>query len=128
MKKQSEFEKLSLEISEDFGSSPFESIEIQGLPLLDNRETRRDQNKTELRKDFGSKIKEDEKIGQGERLEIRREKSGRGGKTVTTIQGFPMSLTSKYKSDLLKKMKVSMGTGGTWPKIPWSYKATRGGK
>lgn len=106
--------KLSLEISEDFGSSPFESIEIQGLPLPDNRETRRDQNKTDLRKDFGSKIKEDEKIGQGERLEIRREKSGRGGKTVTTIQGFPMSLTSKYKSDLLKKMKVSMGTGGTW--------------
>ena len=33
---------------------------------------------------------------------------------MTTIQGFPMSLTSKYKSDLLKKMKVSMGTGGTW--------------
>ena len=54
--------KLSLEISEDFGSSPFESIEIQGLPLPDNRETRRDQNKTELRKDFGSKIKEDEKL------------------------------------------------------------------
>ena len=70
--------KLSLEISEDFGSNPFESIEIQGLPLPDNREARRDQNKTELRKDFGSKIKEDEKIGQGERLEIRREKSGRG--------------------------------------------------
>ena len=35
--------KLSLEISEDFGSNPFESIEIQGLPLHDNRETRRDQ-------------------------------------------------------------------------------------
>ena len=112
-KKQSEFEKLSLEISEDFGSSPFESIEIQGLPLPDNRETRRDQNKTELRKDFGSKIKEDEKLVKENDLKFVERKVV-GGKTVTTIQGFPMSLTSKYKSDLLKKMKVSMGTGGTW--------------
>lgn len=55
-----------------------------------------------------------DRLGQGERLEIRREKSGRGGKTVTTIKGFPTYLGGAKKSKMLKTLKTSLGTGGTW--------------
>ena len=87
-KKQSEFEKTKFRNFRGFGSNPFESIEIQGLPLPDNREARRDQNKTDLRKDFGSKIKEDEKLVKENDLKFV-EKSGRGGKDGDNYSRLP---------------------------------------
>ncbi len=41
---------------------------------------------------------------------VRRETKGRGGKTVTTIQGLP--LDKKGLSDLTKQLKRRCGTGG----------------
>ncbi len=105
--------KLKLEKPEDFGTNPFVSLEIEGLPttIVENRK-----NAPSEKMSFGVKPEtpQKEKIGRSERLEIRREKSGRGGKTVTTIKGFPKSLAVAQRTQLLKKMKVSLGTGGTW--------------
>lgn len=46
------------------------------------------------------------------RLDVKREKSGRGGKTVTTIYGM-QTIEVREREQLLKKMKTSCGVGGT---------------
>jgi len=48
----------------------------------------------------------------GMRVEIRREKSGKGGKTVTTLRGLT-TLDQRSFDRLLKDLKTSLGTGGT---------------
>ena len=55
-----------------------------------------------------------ERLGKGERLEIRREKSGRGGKTVTTVKGFPSRISQDELNRMLKGLKSQIGTGGGW--------------
>ena len=42
---------------------------------------------------------------------IRREKAGRGGKTVTTIAGLP--LDEAALAALARRLKTACGTGGT---------------
>ena len=42
---------------------------------------------------------------------VRREKKGRGGKTVTTVTGVPLS--SNELKDLARDLRRSCGTGGT---------------
>lgn len=46
-----------------------------------------------------------------EQLTVRMERKGRGGKSVTLIEGLRM--TQREKEDLLKQFKVRLGTGGT---------------
>jgi translation initiation factor 1 len=46
------------------------------------------------------------------RLDITREKGGRGGKTVTVIDGF-CGIGLPEKEQLLKKMRTACGSGGT---------------
>ena len=53
-------------------------------------------------------------LGNGERLEVRREKSGRGGKTVTTVCGFPKHISNGDLKRILKEFKSRLGTGGGW--------------
>ena len=68
----------------EFGSNPFASLDGSGLP----------EALPEQIHQIKVSVKEDESnLGKGERLEIRREKSGRGGKRVTTVQGIPRSLS-----------------------------------
>ena len=105
--------KLKLEKPEDFGANPFGSLEIQGLPTA-TVENRNNVPSQKMSLEVKPEIPPKEKIGRSERLEVRREKSGRGGKTVTTIKGFPKSLAVAQRAQLLKKIKVSLGTGGTW--------------
>jgi len=110
-KKERKNKKIALEKPKDFGSNPFVSIQIGGLSSFvpENRNP-------EVLKIGGpeKKAKGLDKIGQGERLEIRREKSGRGGKTVTTVRPFPSYIGNVQKEKLLKKLKNTLGTGGTW--------------
>ena len=105
--------KLKLEKKEDFGANPFGSLEIQGLPTT-TVENRANVPSKKMSFEVKPEIPPKEKIGRSERLEVRREKNGRGGKTVTTIRGFPKSLAVAQRTQLLKKIKVSLGTGGTW--------------
>ncbi len=46
------------------------------------------------------------------RVEIRREKSGKGGKTVTTLRGL-RTLERHAREDLFHFLKKKLGTGGT---------------
>jgi translation initiation factor 1 len=45
------------------------------------------------------------------RLDVKREKSGRGGKTVTVVYGM-QNIEMREREQLLKKMKNSCGAGG----------------
>jgi translation initiation factor 1 len=85
-------------------NSPFSILDAKGLPDVSLPKT------TPPR----AMAKPKKVLGQGERLEIRREKSGRGGKTVTTVLGFPTYLGEAKKSKMLKTLKTTLGTGGTW--------------
>lgn len=97
--------KVSTSPIVEFGSNPFASLDCSGLP----------EALPEPAHEIKVSVKEDESnLGKGERLEIRREKSGRGGKTVTTVRGIPKSLGKEKREKLLKRMKASLGTGGTW--------------
>ena len=93
-------------MNQDFSDSPFSSLDTNGLANVPSSCSKLSPAE--------HKPKAKEKLGQGERLEIRREKSGRGGKTVTTIQGFPPYLGANKKSKTLKTLKTSLGTGGSW--------------
>jgi translation initiation factor 1 len=99
--------KLPLVSREDFGQSPFDSLTKDGLPVSSPGNSSSGKPKP---KEVGN----EGGMGQGDRLEVRREKSGRGGKTVTTIAGFPPRINAPMRASLLKKMKTKLGTGGTW--------------
>ena len=99
-------ERVETEGKEEFGSSPFSSLSLGGLPEAPSGAGLSEKKERNLTTG--------ETLGLGERLEVRREKSGRGGKTVTTVSGFPSHLGLDQKTQLLKRMKTSLGTGGTW--------------
>jgi translation initiation factor 1 len=72
-------------------------------PMSDNK-----RRKKKGRKD-SSKAQTIKKPGK-QGIRIRRESKGRGGKTVSIIDGLP--LTEKEMKVLLKKLKAQLGTGG----------------
>ena len=45
------------------------------------------------------------------RVDVRREKSGKGGKTVTTLRGL-RTLDQRSRAHLLDTLKKKIGTGG----------------
>jgi len=49
---------------------------------------------------------------KGGRLDVKREKSGRAGKTVTVIYAFP-GMDSNMKKEILKLLKTRLATGGS---------------
>lgn len=59
-----------------------------------------------------SKRKQPKKPGHRGRLDLKRVKSGRGGKTVTEISGFT-GVSDAEIADLAKRLKASCGVGGT---------------
>jgi translation initiation factor 1 len=46
-----------------------------------------------------------------QKVTIRLERKGRGGKSVTVIEG--LQISHKEREDLLKTLKMKIGTGGT---------------
>ena len=94
--------KISIE-SPDTGltESPFSFLDSTGLPSA-----------PPPKPSTSKAVKVNERLGQGERLEIRREKSGRGGKTVTTIQGFPSYLGETKKSKCWSSSDIFWGHCG----------------
>ena len=49
---------------------------------------------------------------KSKKIKIHKEKKGKKGKTITVISGFGLENTSQI-GDLLKKLKVYCGTGGS---------------
>tara|TARA_B100000212_G_C26898160_1_gene332522 strand:- start:183 stop:491 length:309 start_codon:yes stop_codon:yes gene_type:complete len=68
--------------------------------------------------EFNNKSSKDEKIkhkvpeSQSKKITIQKEKKGKKGKTITVISGFRSQSTSQL-AELLKKLKVYCGTGGS---------------
>lgn len=86
---------------ESLGSNPFDSLSTTGLPEAEN---------TGLNRAEAEKSKPKAKKG---RIELRREKSGRGGKTVTTLSGFAIHLPLGELDKLAFDLKKSCACGGT---------------
>ncbi|MBC2602347.1 translation initiation factor [Puniceicoccus vermicola] len=93
-------QKISTE-SEGFlaDENPFGSLDSSGLPEV------------EPQAPSPSPAEPKKKKKPGMRVEIRREKSGKGGKTVTTLRGL-RTLDRYSREDLLHTLKKKLGTGG----------------
>ncbi len=84
------------------GQNPFGSLSSLGLPA---------QTSQPAPNSPAVGAAKEEKKNRG-RVEIRREKAGRGGKTVTTVSGF-VGIGLPEKEALAKKMQRACGAGGT---------------
>ena len=96
--------RLPTESNEEFGSNPFGELDSSGLDSIPSELKGAGKPKVE--------VSLSERLGRGERLEVRREKSGRGGKTVTTVKGFPTHIPQDDFKRMLKGLKSRLGTGG----------------
>ena len=92
-------ERMPTEGGKGLGHSPFAKLDIAGLPSSAPMErTAEPAGATPVR-------------NRG-RVDITREKGGRGGKTVTVVDGFA-GIGSPEKEQLAKKMRAACGCGGT---------------
>ena len=85
-----------------FGHNPFETLSSEGLPPAPESALVDCGQRTEAkpaRKNRG-------------RVDIIRQKAGRGGKTVTVIKGF-VGIGLPEKEQLAQAMQKACGTGGT---------------
>jgi len=85
-----------------FGHNPFGALSSDGLPPAPEGAPADSQPPTEAkpaRKNRG-------------RVDIIRQKAGRGGKTVTVVKGF-IGIGLPEKEQLAKTMQKACGTGGT---------------
>lgn len=86
-----------------FGHNPFDSLSSAGLPPA-----------PEVREDLAAPVTgptKPVKKNRG-RVDIIRQKAGRGGKTVTVVKGF-VGIGLPEKEQLAKAMQKACGTGGT---------------
>ena len=88
---------------ESLAGNPFGSLDLPDLP--------RDTPGQKADSPASGKAAPASRKGSGLRVEIRREKSGRGGKTVTTLRGLA-SLDRRSTESLLFELKKKLGTGG----------------
>lgn len=85
----------------DFGHNPFGALSSEGLPSgpAENSPATPGPAPEKPRKNRG-------------RVDIIRQKAGRGGKTVTVVKGF-VGIGLPEKEQLAKKIQRTCGTGGT---------------
>ena len=100
--------KISTDGGTGLGQNPFAALSGKGLsPETGNQKP--DTGSTVSIRDPQSAIRNQK--GRG-RVDIRRETGGRGGKTVTVIDGF-MGIGLPEKEQLAKKIRGVCGCGGT---------------
>lgn len=85
---------------ESLASNPFEGIDLGGLPEGPKRPT------------TIHKPKKAKSTSKG-RVEVRREKAGRGGKTVTTLKEFAANIPLRELDELKFELKKTCACGGT---------------
>jgi translation initiation factor 1 len=94
--------RIPVDGGQSFGHNPFGDLSSKGLPPGPESSLAVTQPRTEdkaSRKNRG-------------RVDIIRQKAGRGGKTVTVVTGF-VGIGLAEKEQLAKKMQRTCGTGGT---------------
>jgi len=94
----SDSRRIPTDGGESFGHNPFAGLSSEGLPPA-----------PEL-PEAGTKVVPPRK-NRG-RVDIIRQKAGRGGKTVTVVTNF-VGIGLPEKEQLAKKMQKACGTGGT---------------
>jgi translation initiation factor 1 len=97
-------QKISTDGGGALGQNPFASLSAAGLP----------QTAPTPAPATGSAGKPAEKapVKNRGRVDVRRETGGRGGKTVTVVDGF-VGIGLPEKEQLAKKMRAACGCGGT---------------
>jgi translation initiation factor 1 len=131
-------EKISTDGGRGLGQNPFAALSGAGLPrpletgVPDTGNRRPEPGDTETKPEIGDRNPEAQNPGRAEgnrkpeteqsgsirhrksrgRVDIRREKGGRGGKTVTVIDGF-VGIGQPEKEQLARKIRAACGCGGT---------------
>jgi translation initiation factor 1 len=96
----SERERIPTGGGQSFGHNPFAALSSEGLPAgAESPASGPPAEAKPARKNRG-------------RVDIVRQKAGRGGKTVTVIKGF-VGIGLPEKEQLAKAMQKACGTGGT---------------
>ncbi len=93
-------DRVSTEGGEGLAANPFGSLDLGALPSGPSTAPALQP----------VKAKEAEKKNRG-RLDVRREKSGRGGKTVTVVSGWK-GIALEEKTTLAKSIQKRCGVGG----------------
>jgi len=83
-----------------FANNPFGALEAGGLPSGPTRAQMQPKAA-------------DKKVKSKGRVEVRREKAGRGGKTVTTLREFPTSIPLKELETMTFNFKKLCACGGS---------------
>jgi translation initiation factor 1 len=94
--------RISTDGGQDLGHNPFAALSSEGLP------SSAESSPADLQP--AQKAKPAQK-NRG-RVDIIRQKAGRGGKTVTVVKGF-VGIGLPEKEQLAKAMQRACGTGGT---------------
>ncbi len=92
-------DRVSTDGGQGLGQNPFGALDGSGLPRGLAAAPRRAAEAKAPERDRG-------------RVDITREKGGRGGKTVTVVDGF-VGIGLPEKENLVKQMRASCGCGGT---------------
>ena len=118
-------DKISTEGGQGLQQNPFAALSVAGLPafakaMADKSEGTPVAPKVELEQAAAKAAGNPGRLGttgstsQKNRgwVDIRRETGGRGGKTVTVVDGF-VGIGLPEKEQLVKKMRAACGCGGT---------------
>jgi len=94
-------QRLSTSGGDELGFNPFGKLDAGGLP----------ENASNPQPQAAASKPVPAKKNRG-RVDVKREKAGRGGKTVTVVYGMA-NIEMRERESLLKKMKATCGSGGT---------------
>ncbi|HTU00365.1 MAG TPA: translation initiation factor [Candidatus Sulfotelmatobacter sp.] len=92
-------DRISTHGGEGLGHNPFGALDGAGLPRSTARPPSRSAEAAAPERNRG-------------RVDITREKAGRGGKTVTVVDGFA-GIGLPEKEQLVRKVRAACGCGGT---------------
>lgn len=104
--------KISMSGGEGLGQNPFAALSSAGLPVTPKIVLETAAAGAVTRGGGPGKSSPAAQARNRGRVDIRRETGGRGGKTVTVIDGF-VGIGLPEKEQLAKKMRAAGGCGGT---------------
>ena len=93
--------RIPTDSAPSFGHNPFDTLSSEGLPSAPESPLAE-----------SAPRRADKPAKNRGRVDIIRQKAGRGGKTVTVIKGF-VGIGLPEKEQLAKAMQKACGTGGT---------------
>ena len=102
-------DKIATDGGQGLGQNPFAALSADGLAPAKPGSRNADTSQERSAGSGQSNVRSTKNRG---RVDIRRETGGRGGKTVTIIDGF-VGIGLPEKEQLAKKIRAACGCGGT---------------